>query len=130
MTANNGLGTGHPDCVEFVAVDPQNPANVYAAMSNGIYKSTDGGMNWFSSGGGIDNKAVRGLAIDPQNSTILYAGTEHRWTPGNGGVYKSTDSGVWHILKSGSPGSYITQQWGMAGDVAISAITGILNSIP
>jgi hypothetical protein len=43
------------------------------------------------------------------------------WRPG---------SGVWYILPSGSPGTFTSIQWGMSGDTPITAVTGILRSLP
>jgi hypothetical protein len=39
-------------------------------------------------------------------------------------------TGIWYILNSGSPGTYAARQWGMQGDIPISSLTGIANSIP
>jgi hypothetical protein len=43
------------------------------------------------------------------------------WRPGDG---------VWYILPSRSPGSYIARQWGLPTDEAISPLTGILRLLP
>ena len=52
-----------------------------------IYKSTDGGANWFALNTGLPNIRVDALAIDPSTPTTLYVGTDS-------GVYKSTDGGT------------------------------------
>jgi hypothetical protein len=40
------------------------------------------------------------------------------------------ESGVWFILPSKAPGTYTSTQWGVDTDLPISALTGILRSIP
>jgi hypothetical protein len=50
-------------------------------MSNGVFKSTDGGTTWSAMGIG---SAVPALAIDPSAPDTVYAGAETQ-------VYKSTD---------------------------------------
>ncbi len=67
-----------------LVVDPQNSSILYAGTSNGIYKSTDGGISWCFSG--LSKIDVEALAIDPK-STMIYAGTYFR------GVYRSFDGG-------------------------------------
>lgn len=52
--------------------------------SDGIYKSTDGGINWFPSGNGLLNKKVWEINADITGN--LFAGTIE-------GIYKSTDDG-------------------------------------
>ena len=90
-----------PPVVAALAVDPSNPAIVYAGVSagsstDGVYKSADGGQSWapvsFDMGGTI----VLALAIDPSNSATVLAGTFGR------GVLKSTSSGsLWNAANSG-----------------------------
>jgi photosystem II stability/assembly factor-like uncharacterized protein len=56
-----------------------------------IYKSTDGAASWKRIGAGSP------LAIDPQNSSILYAAMP-------GGVFRSTDGGgTWNSVNAGLP---------------------------
>ena len=62
------------------------PITIYAGTGAGVFKSTDGGMNWVSSG--LTSFGVAALAIDPTNPSTLYAGTGS-----GGGVFKSTDGG-------------------------------------
>ena len=60
---------------------------IYAATSNGVFKSSDGGSSWTLSNTGLEGVSVFSLAIDPKNPTTVYAGTF-----GNG-VFKSIDGG-------------------------------------
>ena len=79
--------------VTVLAVDPQTPANLYAAGFSGVFKSADGGGTWTRSSDGIPNPSVDALAIDPATPTTLYAGLRQ------GQVVKSTDGAAsWAVL--------------------------------
>lgn len=70
-----------------LAVDPQDSRTAYVGTKEkGVYKTTDGGINWTSSG--LAPKTVRALAIHPGDSNIIYAGTLSH------GIFKSTDGGA------------------------------------
>jgi hypothetical protein len=68
----SAINSGLPNqTVNAIAVDPTNPATVYAASSFAVYKSTDAGATWktaHANGGGLY------IAIDPTASTTVYAG--------------------------------------------------------
>ncbi len=66
--------------VTSLLVDPFLPTTVYAAGYagggfGGVFRSVDGGASWAGVNAGLGNLDVRALAFDPQNSSILYAGT-------------------------------------------------------
>ena len=93
--------TPGPASVVSVAVDPQNPAIIYAGTANlppdTLFKSTNGGANWTPVGDGLPNGIVSALAIDPQNPAIVYAGTQF-------GLFKSTNGGAansWTPMNTG-----------------------------
>ena len=69
-------------------------ANIlYAGFNGDLQKTTDGGDTWVSSANGIDNPFVFSLAIDPNNTSVLYAGTAGT------GAFKSVDGGAtWNPL--------------------------------
>ena len=85
--------------VTDLAVHPTSTNVVYAAMaSGGVFKSTNGGINWTPI---FDEQAVLtigDLAIDPNNPSTIYVGTgeanssSFSWF--GEGLYKSTDAGV------------------------------------
>lgn len=59
-----------------LVVDRLNPTVMYAGgVAGGIWKSTNGGTSWNPKGDLLPNLAVCSLAIDPTNSSVLYAGT-------------------------------------------------------
>ena len=84
--------------VTALALDPDNPAVIYAGTSlNGdeaVFKSTNGGMSWTGASVGLPaNLAVRAMAVDPFDPTVVYA--DH---------FKSTNGGVsWTGLTSPPP---------------------------
>jgi photosystem II stability/assembly factor-like uncharacterized protein len=95
--------------VNVLKVDPTNPATVYAGIgdtsestANGFIKSTDGGTTWTNSG--LEGSNVTVLAIDPADSSILYASTEgfNSEPKGFRGLFRSTDGGAsWFAINTG-----------------------------
>jgi photosystem II stability/assembly factor-like uncharacterized protein len=81
--------------ISSLAIDPQNPATLYAAIRDGyssvqtgVFKSTDGGATWSAANIGLPSPpAIEQLVIDPLTPTTLYA------VSSAGGIYKSTDGG-------------------------------------
>ncbi|MCF8367038.1 MAG: T9SS type A sorting domain-containing protein [Bacteroidales bacterium] len=87
-----------------IEVNPENPDVFYvAAATGGILKTTDGGQSWDNI---FDDKSVitiGDLALDPDNSEIIYAGTgEANASSFNfvgDGIHKSLDGGqTWEHL--------------------------------
>ena len=89
--SRNGLQSGF---VFSLAIDRNSSTTLFAGVFKGVVKSTDGGLNWASTG--ASRPRVQALAIDPTNSSIIYAGT-------GVGVDKSTNAGgVWSSTSTGS----------------------------
>jgi len=87
--------------IEF---DPSDPNIVYAGFATGgVFKSTDMGSSWFPVFDSLAVLTVGDIAIDPQNTEVIYVGTGeanggHNNFPG-GGVFKSTNAGLtWQFL--------------------------------
>ncbi len=80
----SSTGTG-PSNVQSLAVDPENPARVYAGSAGALFKSIDGGDTWRETGQGLNGATA--LAIDPANPVNVYAGTAQ-------GVFRSVDAGT------------------------------------
>lgn len=77
--------------VNKLAFDPVNPSIVYAASSNGVFRSADGGQNWVAAAGlvGTPFSDIAVAASDPQK---VFASSV--W-----GLYKSTDRGAtWSVV--------------------------------
>jgi photosystem II stability/assembly factor-like uncharacterized protein len=94
--------------VRSLAIDPADSKVVFAAMQSfdgrSLFKTTDGGVSWRSIAAGLQPSAatdgeavyaIHSLAIDPSDSSVVYAGTarnEFLWL-GSGSILKSTDGG-------------------------------------
>jgi photosystem II stability/assembly factor-like uncharacterized protein len=85
--------------IRLLAIDPKQPATLYAAggtASDGVitgilFQSTDGGSNWTVINSSFTS-LIGGLVIDPQDSGILYAQTDHA-------IFKSADRGAtWSVI--------------------------------
>jgi hypothetical protein len=104
------LGSGYPSSapsnaniffnqiINVVIVDPANSQTIYLASNQGLFVSTDGGLNWTQGTGPFGD--VRSLVLDqtsPPAARILYAGVT------GVGVVQSTDGGLnWTSLLSGT----------------------------
>src|SRR5438094_788342 len=91
--------------VTSLATDPANGSIVYAGTAGGgVWKSTNGGSNWTSTSAGQATlaslegaSAIGALAIDPNNSLIVYAGTgedNQSDSQAGWGILKTTDGGT------------------------------------
>lgn len=84
---------------DAIVGEPGNPAVVYVgAAAGGIFKTTDGGVNWKPIFDKQDVAAIGSLAIAPSAHNIIWAGTGEPFLirpdyPMGDGIYKSTDSG-------------------------------------
>lgn len=107
-TWKNILSKGPYTGVTDVVIDPRNPNVIYAAThqrhrtvwallntgpESGVYKSTDGGLNWRELKNGIPggDKGKIALGVSPQDSQVVYASIES--VNREGGFYRSSDAG-------------------------------------
>ncbi len=80
-----------------LVMDIKHPDTLYTGTSGpfgGVfYRSTNGGMNWYCFAGTILRDGVTALAIHPDSSNVIYAGTA--WS---GNIFKSSDHGItWNL---------------------------------
>ena len=96
VLAGNNLWTGdgpYGGDVRDIALHPDDPDIAYAATpQNGVFKTIDGGVNWFPVNNGIaymngDLPLIAAVAVDPQFPDTVYAA-------GISFIFKSTDGGV------------------------------------
>src|SRR5260370_21809049 len=89
--------------ISSLAVDPSNPGIVYAAtIGGGVFKSTDGSVNWTAVNAGVTNLDVRSLALGPAYPEIIYASSGR-------GAFKSIDGGgQWSALRTGLTGPILS----------------------
>jgi hypothetical protein len=89
--------------VQKIIIDPTTPANVFAATSDGVYRSTNSGGTWTL----IHSVSMAmELCIAPGNASIMYVGCGDLGSTGTG-IYKSTNATaatpVFTQLTSGLP---------------------------
>jgi len=72
--------------VNGFAVNPENPKVMFAAMRDGLFRSTDAGESWKAVGKEFKNMAA--VAINPRRTDEVYAASEE------GKTYVSTDGGT------------------------------------
>lgn len=86
--------TGLSGYVYDLAIDPISTNTLYAGTANGVYKSTNSGTNWSSTG--FSGSRTNALIIDPDDNSVIYAGTY------SNGVYRSTNAGgSWTQMNDG-----------------------------
>ena len=112
-------------CISRIVVAPDRPSVVYAAVTRaggfpelaaakghpgatgprGVFRSTDGGVTW-NLLPGLPDLSCTDLAMDPQNSRVLYAAVGRIFGATGNGIYKTTDGGTtWTKLGGGLPTS-------------------------
>src|SRR6266508_1335407 len=90
--------------VTAIVVDPSNTNIIYIGTAQGgVWKTTDGGLNWTAKTDNEVSLAIGALAMDPSNHLILYAGTGEGNFSGDSyygnGVLRTTDGGnTWTTL--------------------------------
>jgi photosystem II stability/assembly factor-like uncharacterized protein len=96
--------------LDALAIDPRASATLYAAAGYSLFKTTDGGMSWFS----LEGVNALGLAVDPATSAV-YVGSGAL-----GGLYRSEDGGQSWSNAGGSGDDGITEN---VTNVAIDPVT-------
>lgn len=108
------VGPGGGGWVRSLAVDPKDPAVVFAGIDiGGIFRTVDGGATWVQVSKGLRNFQIEKILVDPSDSRVVFAATL-------GGVYKSTDQGAsWQLLTNGMPAKSTTSYSAPLRTVAI-----------
>ncbi len=94
---NRATSTANIGRVNSIIVDPNNPNTYYSgAPAGGIWKSTDAGSRWTPLIDELPQIGVSGIAIDYNNSNIVYiaTGDDDAGDSYSVGVWKSTDGGT------------------------------------
>jgi photosystem II stability/assembly factor-like uncharacterized protein len=97
--------------VSAISVSSANPNIIYiGSAGGGVWRSGDGGNTWrplFDRQLSLGVGEPAGLAVDPNDSDVVYVGTSGRITrQPQAGLFKSTDGGAsWIRLGSGYPSS-------------------------
>jgi hypothetical protein len=100
--------------VSALALDPLSPATLYAATSDGVFRSLDAGRTFLI----VNSMILASVVVNPTHEDRLY-GTG--FANGGGGVFASTDAGAtWSAMNTG-----LTDL--SAGALAISADGTVLH---
>jgi hypothetical protein len=112
-TALQALGTWEPlgpgnigGRTRALLIDPEDPNTMYAAgVAGGVWKTTNAGKAWTPLTDMIANLAISSMAMDPTNSSVIYAGTGEGYFNSDSirgaGIFKTTDGGAsWVQLAS------------------------------
>lgn len=80
-------------------MDPNNSNILYAGYES-IWKSTNGGLNWFNSSGKLSNKPLHKIEIAPSNTNYVYAigksTNDNKYK-----IWRTTNGGqTWNIMSS------------------------------
>lgn len=98
--SNKGLDSVY---IVSAVMDPKNTNIIYGGTSGGVYKTVNGGLTWnLMSSGMIEGEfrtamalGVNSLVMDPNDSSILYAGSTR-------GLFKTTNGGKnWVKIQEG-----------------------------
>jgi len=115
MAALESSGIGRAD-ITSIAIDPNNPQNVYAASSRGFLRSADGGAKWTVSNSGLRIPFANAVYAPREAPGTLFCSTP-------AGLHVSTDGGrTWShpVLALNGPGvdrvdrggmGYLTAYW-------------------
>ena len=90
---NNRSGTGRIECIEF---HPTNNDIIWVgAHSGGLWKTVDGGENWYTTTDELISIGISDIVVHPENPDVLFIGTGDRDTDWafSIGLLKSTDGG-------------------------------------
>jgi len=92
-----------PQSVGAFAIDPQSPTTLYvSSWPSGLFKTNDAGVKWTVANSGLSTLSVATVAVDPQNSDLVYASTG--WM---GSIARSADGGSsWSSLTTTLPNFY------------------------
>src|SRR5438876_3318779 len=93
-------GSG-PIWQQGIAINPTNQLIMYAASNTqGMWKTTNGGLNWTQINTGITNLTLNCVSISRSNPNALYCGGGAAGIPN--GMYRTIDAGAtWTAINSG-----------------------------
>ncbi len=101
--------SGRPTSIAF---DPISQQIIYLGTSGGgLWKTTNGGLNWTNLSDSWSSYAMGGVAVDWSDRNTIYAATGDLYDRQGDGLYKSTDGGLnWkHSVNAGVIGNQCNQ---------------------
>ena len=96
--------------IRSILIDPTDTDRIYiGSVGGGVWISTDGGQNWQPGDDLMANLAVASMVMDPNNSSLIYAGTGEGCNYSNptlgagdaiqgNGIFKTSNGWVWEQL--------------------------------
>ncbi len=118
---------GRASRVQGIAGDPF--TYYVSTVSGGVWKSTDGGLQWKPIFDDVEISSIGSIAVAPSDPNVIYVGSGEANIRGNvaagNGIYKSTDAGkTWtHIWKQeGQIGTMVVHP--KNPDIAYAAVLG------
>jgi photosystem II stability/assembly factor-like uncharacterized protein len=114
-----------------IAVAPGNDNTIYVGDTKGnVFATTDGGAHW--TGGFVSGSTggmVRGLAVDPSNSQVVYASFANFSTGTGQHVFKSTDGGAhWTDISQNLINVPCSSILRLGTDIVVGTDVGIFDS--
>lgn len=88
---------GYERTISKLLIHPDDPEILFAAASDGLYKSTDGGDSWYM----VQSGDIDDIEFKPDDPDVVYAVTKT--------FYRSTDGGESFSAITGLPGQYRVQ---------------------
>jgi photosystem II stability/assembly factor-like uncharacterized protein len=82
------IGPSTNDILQFDFGDISSEIIYAASRDSGVYKTTNGGINWVNASNGINHNFIRAIGVHPQKRNIILAGTFY------GGLYRSSNAGL------------------------------------
>lgn len=90
--------------VTKMLIHPTNPQILYAGTNTGVFKTVDGGTNWFK----LFTGGVKDLEFKPGDPNVIYMSTATSF-------YKSSNGGInFYLVSGGLPGSGSTSRLAIA----------------
>ncbi|MDF2437905.1 MAG: hypothetical protein K0Q95_2281, partial [Bacteroidota bacterium] len=107
--------------ISRLLINPVNPNTIFAATSNGVYRSINAGTNWTQITTAAGN--IKDIEYRPGDTTTIYAASTTRF-------YKSTNGGTTFTnITSGLPGNTVVGRLAIAVTAANPAYVYVLASL-
>ncbi len=95
--------TGPLRAIQKLILNPLDANILYAGTSEGVYRSDDGGVQWYAL---LDRDMITDVWIHPQDTAQIMVASGSFFTP-QAGLYRSTDSGKnFSLINTGIPNGY------------------------
>ncbi|MCE2773229.1 MAG: PKD domain-containing protein [Bacteroidetes bacterium] len=84
-------------------IDPNNPQILFAGTSAGIFRTSDGGNNWYS----VSTFSIKDMEFKPGNSNVIYGCGTRFYVSINGGY-------TWQMVSTGLPQASVVSRMAIA----------------